>query len=229
MTDDATLSAFRLSDSFLPVGTYAVSYGLEQFVEDGRVADAAALETLLTTYLRAQVGPADLVALRAALDAAGVDDLEAVCAADRRLTAVTLAAELRESARRSGDRLLSLERELRDDDLLERYAARVRSRETPGNYVVVLGLVTASTGVDARTTCLLYCHGFVTGLLGVAQRLLPLGHTDVQRVLRDLRPVMVEAVEDGTDRSVDAMAPFAPLVDVLSADHERADRRLFSS
>jgi len=229
MSDDAALEAFRLADSFLPVGTYTVSYGLEQFVADDRVTDAAELEALLETYLRRQVGPAELVALRAAHTAAGEGDLDAICAADRRLAAVTLAAEFRESARQSGDRLLDLQTELREEDLLTAYAGRVQDGEAPGNYAVVLGVATALSGVDERQACLLCCHGFVTGLLGAAQRLLSLGHTDAQRILDDLRPVMTEAVEESAERSIDAMTPFAPLVDVLAADHERAQRRLFAS
>ena len=89
--------------------------------------------------------------------------------------------------------------------------------------------VTALGGVAPRTACLLYCHEFVTGLLGAAQRLFSLGHTDAQRVLDGLKPVMVDATESSADRPLDSMSAFAPLVDVLSADHERADRRLFSS
>ncbi|GGO00732.1 MULTISPECIES: urease accessory protein UreF [Haloarcula] len=229
MSDDATLEAFRLADSFLPVGTYTVSYGLEQFVADDRVTDADDLEALLETYLRRQVGPAELVALRAAHAAASEDDIDAICAADRRLAAVTLAAEFRESAQQSGDRLLSLQRELRDDDLLERYAESVAADDAPGNYAVVLGVATGLAGIDVRQACLLCCHGFVTGLLGAAQRLLSLGHTDAQRILDDLRPVMAEAADDSAGRSIDDMTPFAPLVDVLAADHERAERRLFAS
>ncbi|QIO21944.1 urease accessory protein UreF [Haloarcula sp. JP-L23] len=229
MSDDATLEAFRLADSFLPVGTYTVSYGLEQFVADDRVTDADDLEALLETYLRRQVGPAELVALRAAHAAAREGDLDAICAADRRLAAVTLAAEFRESAQQSGDRLLSLQRDLRENDLLERYAERVAAGDAPGNYAVVLGVAAGLAGIDVRQACLLCCHGFVTGLLGAAQRLLSLGHTDAQRVLDDLRPVMAEAADESADRSLDDMTPFAPLVDVLAADHERAERRLFAS
>lgn len=229
MTDDSTLEAFRLADSFLPVGTYTFSYGLEQFVQDGRVSDTADLETLLKTYLERQVGPADLVALRVAHAATRERDLEAVCRADQRLTAVTMAAEFRESAQRSGDRLLSLQQELRESDLLDRYAERVDTGSTPGNYPVVLGVATGSAGIDEREACLLCCHGFVTGLLGAAQRLLSVGHTDAQRVLDDLGPVIVAAVEDSAGRSLSSMTPFAPLVDVLAADHERAQRRLFLS
>jgi urease accessory protein len=229
--DDATLAAFRLADSFLPVGTDSISYGLEQFVAADRVTDADDLESLLATYLRHQVGPADLVALRAAHAAgtAGDGALDDLRAADRRLTAVTLAAEFRTSAERSGARLLSLQRDLRDHDLLDRYATRVDADDAPGNYPVVLGVTAGLAGIDEREACLLCCHGFVTGLLGAAQRLLSLGHADAQRVLDALRPAMVAAVDDSAGRTPDDMTPFAPLVDVLAADHERAERRLFVS
>ncbi|ESP90091.1 urease accessory protein UreF [Candidatus Halobonum tyrrellensis] len=225
----AALESFRLADSFLPVGGYTLSYGLEQFVADDRVTGADDLRDLLATYLRNQLGPAELVALRAAHAAAGDGDVDAVCDADRRLTAVTLPAEFRESSRKSGRRLLSLQRELRDDPVLDGYAERVEEGDTACNYAVVLGAATGVAGVDADRACLLCCHGFVTGRLGVAQRLLSLGHTDAQRVLDDLRPVMVEAADDSVGRGLADMTPFSPLVDVLSAEHERADRRLFVS
>jgi len=229
MSDAATLESFRLADSFLPVGTYTVSYGLEQFIQDDRVEDAAELEALLSTYLRRQVGPAELVALRAAHAATIDGDLDAICRADRRLSAVTLATEFRESAQQSGDRLLSLQTDLRDEALLDRYAERVAADEAPGNYAVVLGVATALADVAVRDACLLCCHGFVTGLLGAAQRLLSLGHTDAQRILDDLQPVMTAAVDESADQGIDEMTPFAPLVDVLAAEHERAERRLFAS
>jgi len=227
--DSATLSAFRLADSFLPVGAYTASYGLEQFVQTDRVTDGEELQALLETYLSQQLGPGELVALRAAHTGALADDIERICAADRRLTAVTLAAEFRDSAEQSGNRLLSLQRELREDALFDRYADRVDTGETPGNYPVVLGVATALSGVGERKACLLCCHGFLTGLLGAAQRLLSLGHTEAQRILDALQPGMVAAVEDSASRSLEEMSQFAPLVDVLAADHERAQRRLFMS
>ncbi len=227
--DEPRLSAFRLADSFLPVGTYTASYGLEQFIQEGRVEDGDDLEALLETYLRQQVGPGELVALRAAYAAALAGDVGAVCVADRRLTAVTLAAEFRDSAEQSGSRLLSLQRDLRDSDLFDQYAERVAAGDAPGNYPVVLGAATALAGIDERKACLLACHGFVTGLLGAAQRVLSLGHTEAQRILDALTPAMSAAVDDSADRGLDEMSQFTPLVDVLAADHERAQRRLFVS
>lgn len=227
--DGGALESFRLADSFLPVGTNSVSYGLEQFVQDGRVEDADDVAALLATYLRRLVGPAELVALRAAHRAAVDGDVDGVCDADRRLEAVTLPAEFRASAEHSGHRLLDVQREVRDDGVVAAYAERVDSGDAPGHYPVVLGAATARAGVGEREACLVCCHGFVTGLLGAAQRLLSLGHTDAQRVLADLQPVMREAVATSADRPLSAMASFAPLVAVLAAEHERADRRLFVS
>jgi urease accessory protein len=234
--DAAVLESFRLADSSLPVGTDSVSYGLEAFVAADRVADADDLAALLETYLRRQLGPGDLVALRAAHAAArdasdGRDEaaLTRVCQADRRLNATTLPAEFRESATRTGGRLLSLQRELRADPFVEAYARAVEDGETPGAYPVVLGVVTARTGVGERRACLVACQEFVTALAGAAQRLLQLGHTDVQRVVTECQPAMAAAVADSADRSLDEMTPFAPLVEMRSAAHERADRRLFLS
>jgi urease accessory protein len=227
--DAAALESLRLSDSALPVGTDSVSYGLEQFVAADRVTDADDLAALLDTYLRRQLGPADLVALRAAHAAARGGGLSGIRTADRRLEAVTLQAEFRESAARTGGRLLSLQRELRDDTLLDDYAAAVDDGEVPGAYPVVLGAVAARVDVGERRACLVACQEFATAFVGAAQRLLALGHTDAQRVLVDCQPAMADAVETSAGRSVEEMTPFSPLVDVASADHERADRRLFLS
>lgn len=230
MSDEVTLESFRLADSLLPIGTDSVSYALEQFVAADRVDTVEDVSELLATTLRQQHGTADLVALRAAHAAACDRTLSRVLAADRRLSAVTLPAEFRESSTRTGGRLLSLQRELHTDAaFLDAYGEAVADGDSPGNVAVVLGVVTALADIPVREACLLACHEFASAQLGAAQRLLQLGHTDVQRALDGLHPAMVAAVEESATRSLDDMAPFAPLVDVLSAEHERAQRRLFLS
>lgn len=223
------LAAFRLADSFLPVGATSLSYGLEQFVESGAVETAEDLRGLLGTYLRRQVAGTELVALRHAHAGASAGDVDRVCVADERLSAATLPAELRRSSTRTGDRLLTLHRDIVDDDVLASYAARVEAGSAPGNYAVVLGVTAAAAGVGVRRTCLLSGHSFVTAMVGAAQRLASLGHTEVQRVIDDLEPAIRDAVERSADRPVTELTSFAPLVEVRSCEHERADRRLFMS
>nr|WP_276412903.1 hypothetical protein [Halomicroarcula sp. XH51] len=69
------------------------------------------------------------------------------------------------------------------------------------------------------------------GAFRLADSFLPIGTDSVscglEQFVADGR--VAAAVDDSADRSVAEMAPFAPLVDVLAAEHERADRRLFAS
>lgn len=229
MTDHATLSGLRLADSALPVGKDSVSHGLEQFVETSRVSDTDDLQALLETHLRSRLGRGDLVALRAAHAAAVEGDTDGLRTADNQLEAVMLTAEQRESSTRTGRRLLTLQCSLRDIELLEEYVGSVTKDEVPGHYVVVFGAIAGLEEIPVREACLIACHDFTMDMLRAAQRLIQIGHTDIQRLLDELHPVIVTAVNDSTDRSLDEMAPFTPLGDVLSAAHERADRRLFIS
>jgi urease accessory protein len=226
---ESQLAAFQLADSFLPVGSYTTSYGLEQFIERGVVEDAADLQPLLTDYLRRQFGPCDAVALTAAHRASADGDLEAVMAADRRQHAVTMAAEFRESSTASGRRLLDLIDELLDDSLLSAYAERVAAEETPGNYAVVTGLVAQREGIPADRARLLAAHSFVVGLLGAAQRLAGTGHTETQAVLSELRPVVASICAEHAEADPETIQSFAPRIELMGMAHERADRRLFVS
>jgi len=226
---DALLSALRLADSALPVGGYTASYGVESFVEEGVVEDSDDLRALLETYLAEQVGPCETVALRVAHEGAVDGDLDRVAAADRRLRAVTLCRELRESATRSGRKLLELLAATEDDDLLAEYARCAADGEVPGNYAVALGFAAGRLGVPAREAALALAHSFVTGLLGAAQRLGRFGHTEIQAVLRELQPAMERAWADNADRPLEGMTAFTPEIELFSARHERAERRLFVS
>jgi urease accessory protein len=225
VSDEAVLTGFQLADSMLPVGGYSSSYALEQFVQSGRVEDGEDLRRVLATYLRRQLGPGELVALRAAHCGAAAGDVDAVVAADERLHAVTLPAEFRESATRSGRRLCDLRLATGEAPVLASYSAR----NPPRQYPVVLGAVAAVEGIDERRACLLHAYSFLSDMLGAAQRLFSLGHTEAQGILEASKPVAREAVADSADRTVEGMAPFAPGVEIQAARHERADRRLFVS
>ena len=243
MSDASVLTAMRLADSFLPVGTYTASYGIEQYVNEGYVETAAELGDLIEGYLRRIVGPADTVALANAHRAAADGDLDGVIGADERLHAATLPAEFRTSATKGGHKLLELLGEtdpgLFDGSggdgpdapggVLAAYADAVESGETPGGYPVALGVVAESAGIDRRTACLVGAYSFVTELLGAAQRLGRFGHTDVQRQLRRLLGVVESVCERYADADIESLASFAPLAETMGMAHERADRRLFMS
>lgn len=237
MNDLSFLMAMRLSDSFLPVGTYTSSYGVEQYINEGRIETGDELGALIKAYLRQIVGPAETVALGNAHAATVNGDLDGVLAADRRLHAATLPAEFRSSSTKAGNNLLELlektdEALLADaelDGMATAYTKAVKTDETPGHYAVILGVITQCASINRREACLIGAYSVVTGLLGAAQRLGRFGHTDIQSQLADLLPVIESVCGEYADADLDSLASFAPLAETMGMAHERADRRLFMS
>jgi len=236
-SSEALLTALRLSDSMLPVGTYTASYGVEQYLNEGDIETPDELGELIAGYLRGVIGPSETVALGHAHRSAAAGDLDGVLAADERLGAATLPAEFRDSSTKAGGKLLELLSEIDDgpfaeadaNGLVADYKAACENGRAAGHYPVVLGVVCQQAGLDSREAALVSAYGSVTGLLGAAQRLGRFGHTAIQAQLSELFPVIEEVCEQYHDAELAAMCSFAPLADVMGMAHERADRRLFMS
>ncbi|WP_122088060.1 urease accessory protein UreF [Halalkalicoccus subterraneus] len=224
--DGGLLSALRLADSFLPVGSYTISYGLETFVAEDRVEDGDDLRELLADYLRGQVGPCDMVALSVAHRAAREDDMERLGRVDDHLHATLLLSESRESSLTSGRRLLDVVEG--EHAFVDRYAGTVGD-SARGHHPTAMGVVTAANGISEREARLVFGYAFVTGLLGAAQRLLRLGHTEIQVILHDLFPVIEEVEREYGKNGLAELRSTVPLIDVEGMRHERAERRLFVS
>ncbi|KKF39647.1 urease accessory protein UreF [Halorubrum saccharovorum] len=247
----ALLTAMRLSDSMLPIGTYTASYGVEQYLNESEIETADELGELLAGYLRGVIGPAEIVALGHAHRSAAAGDIEGIVAADERLGAATLPAEFRDSSTKAGRKLLELLAETEGepvddtgegvatdadplagaagDGTVAEFAAACEDGRADGHYPVVLGIVCQRAGLSAREAALANAYGSVSGLLAAAQRLGRFGHTAIQSQLSALFPVIEEVSDRYHDAELDAMCSFAPLADVMGMAHERADRRLFMS
>jgi urease accessory protein len=222
---ETNLTALQLADSFLPVGTYTFSYGLETLVEEGRVEDADDLGEAVHDLLTGRFGPTEMVAVANAYDAAEEDNLEGVEAVDRRLTAATLAREPREASAKSGTRLLSLFENADDAPIVSRYARR----DPPSNHSVAVAVVASADGVTRDEAGGVVGYSFVTDLLGAGMRLLSVGHHEAQSVLNDAKPTVDRAWRENRDKSVDDMSSRSYVGDIACMRHEDAESRLFFS
>ena len=233
----AFLTALRLSDSMLPVGTYTASYGIEQYLNEDSIGTPEELGELVTGYLEGVIGPAELVALGAAHRAAAADDVDGVVAADERLGAATLPSEFRDSATKAGGKLLELVAETDADPIagvdtsgiVGECAAAVADGRLDGHVPVVLGVVCQQAEIGSREAALVSAYASVTGLLGAAQRLGRFGHTAIQSQLAAAFPAMESVADRYHDAELRTLCSFAPRADIMGMAHEHADRRLFMS
>ncbi|MDR5699401.1 urease accessory protein UreF [Agromyces aerolatus] len=226
------LVSLQLSDSAFPSGFYTMSHGLEGFHQAGLVSRAT-VGDLLADVLVASVGPGDATALARAHEAASVRDWDAVAELDRVLFASKLNAELRLASVRSGRQLADIAAETfagsRGADDIAEWAGRVKRKTVPGCQPVVTAVCYAAAGVSTAEAVASDLFAFAVSFVGAALRLRLADHRSSQVLLREMHPVIERVVADALARPAADIGGFAPVGDIMSAGHERAEARLFTS
>src|SRR2546426_8361758 len=101
-TDPAFLALLQLADGLFPAGGFAHSFGLETYVQEGRVDDAAGLEAFVVAHLEGGAGPCDAVAGAHATPIAAPGDVEGAVGLDARVDAVKGVPEVPAASRPMG-------------------------------------------------------------------------------------------------------------------------------
>ncbi|MFC5822575.1 urease accessory protein UreF [Nonomuraea insulae] len=220
---------FQLTDSGFPSGLYTLSHGLEGYVQEQRIGSGE-LDVLLADLLENSVGPGDATALVLAHRAALAGDWDRVVEVDRRLHAIKLVREQRAASVRTGGQVLATAVPALGSAAAARLADLVARKVTPGNHAVVIGVVHAGGGVPVTNAVAGDLYAFAASFVAAAVRL---GRTDFRRaqaILRAARPVLARvaraALDAGDPRDVHGCVPAA---DIVSAGHERAPARLFTT
>ncbi|WP_022899167.1 urease accessory protein UreF [Humibacter albus] len=226
------LISLQLSDSAFPSGFYAMSHGLEGFHQQGLV-DGDTIGDLLEDILVRTAGPGDATALARTHGAAVRQDWDHVAELDRLLFASKLNSELRRSSTRSGRQLIDIVSEAyagtHGGDDIATWAEWVRSRRTPGCQAIATGVCYAATGVAVEQAVVSDLFAFAISFAGAALRLRLTDHRSTQKLLRRVQPVIEEVAADAVARPEADIGGFTPVGDIMSAGHERAPARLFTS
>lgn len=227
------LAALQLADSFFPSGMYAHSQGLESMVSRRWVSGPDDVEHYLRNLLVGSILPSDGVALLGTHAAAGGRDLATLTEIDRHLHTMKLPAELRQASRHAGRRILDESAPLLDEQTGSSICAEFRQlaadQQTPGTGAVALGAVANVAGIDSETALLMFCHSFSVGILGAAQRLMPLTHSQAQQILKSLHEPAAGMAAEIATRDWRDMTSFAPLADIVAMLHETDEARMFAS
>jgi urease accessory protein len=224
----AFLGSLQVCDSFFPSGLFTLSHGIESFAQADLLTPSS-LASIVADLIRASVGPSDATTIALAFAAVSQDDLHAVAAIDRRLTAIKITREPRETSIRLGRQLLALTRDVFDSDAAKRYLALVENGDAPGNQAVALALLKAKLGIPAREAVAGELYSFAASCVGAAVRMSEIDHRNAQRILLLLHPVIEAATNDALTRSIADMGGSTPFVELMSMRHEVAELRLFSS
>jgi urease accessory protein len=208
---DAALTLMQWLSPAFPVGAFAYSHGLEQVIADGLVTDADTLHGWLEALVSSGSGRADAILLAAAYgatDPAPVDQTaRAFAASAERLRETTLqgAAFCQTAQAVWGVQIAGL------------------------TYPVAVGTAARLMQVPLDQSLKLYLHAFASNLVSAAQRALPLGQTDGQRLLARLAPCLILTAEAAMLLRLDDLSSSTFAADIASMRHETLEPRIFRS
>jgi len=231
MPDSSWLPALlQLSDSTLPVGAYAHSFGLEGLVQLGAVRDADDLERFLSREMLASLPEVELPLIRHARNALEANDLGALTQLDRLALATRPTAELRSASTRMGRQLLNLAPQLLGEPLTQSPAWQLvldslPHRQTATATAVLHHFRKIPTNAGLHATTWQTLSGLAQGGL----KLLHLGPSAIQGILARCSAKIPDTVAASLSIEEDAIGSYTPLWDIASSRHERAPARLFIS
>lgn len=229
MADTALYDLMTWMSPSWPIGAFAHSSGLEWAVEAGHIRDRATTAEWIATLI--EHGPLrnDMVLFVHAWRAAEVGDAERLrevaelavatqTSFERRLEATAQGAAFRRIAVASceNDEFAKLLGAIEDEDLA---------------YPIAAAVLFAIQDIELQPGLTAWLHAAAANLVSAAQRLVPLGQTDGQKVLRELRAPIFAAAEAALalpdDDPFEALGGCSLLAEIGCMAHETQYTRLF--
>ncbi len=217
------LALQQLTDSALPTGAFAHSFGFESYMERGLVHDEASFATWLAAFLGQQLTYSDALAIRFLYEGTPVEEL------DEHLSAQLLPRQIREASTKMGGRLLEIGAGVFPSPELEAYRDLVSKGRAAGHQPLAFAVVARSLGVPLEEALAAYLFAAVTSLTQNAVRAIPLGQNAGQRVLRNAHDGVAAAIDRVRALTPDDFGAVSPGLEISQMRHEKQRARMFMS
>jgi urease accessory protein len=223
------LSLLQLCDTSFPTGAFSHSYGLETYIQEGKVHDQESFFQWLCVYLNEQLIYSDGLACRLGYEALDTGDLQKIWKLDRMLTVQNLPRETRDGTQRVGERMLKLVESLYEIPAMSEYGERIKQKQSFGHPSIAFTIVGHYLGVPASTTTLYYLYSTVSSLVQNAVRAIPLGQTAGQKIIHELQDVLMDATAKIKVMDEEDFGVVSPGLELSQMRHERVNVRIFMS
>jgi len=221
------LQLMWLASPALPVGGFSYSEGLEAAVEAGLVADESKAADWLAAQLQLALARSDLPALAQACHAWTTHDAARVAELNQWLRATRESAELRAQAEQMGRSLLDWLRN--SPQAADARITTLAGLQPPPLWPVAFALAATLAGATPRDALLAFAWGWAENMAQAAMKAVPLGQGAAQRLLSRLADEIPATVEQALALPDDERQAHAPMLAILSAQHEAQYSRLFRS
>ncbi len=216
----------QLASPALPVGGFSYSEGLEAAVDSGRVGTEAEAGAWLLDQLQLVLARAELPACAQALTAWISADLPRVQALNAWVLQTRETAELRQQALQMGRSLVEW---LRNKPEADARLVQIAGLQPGPTWPIAFALAAAQTGAPPREALLAFTFGWAENMVAATVKAVPLGQLAGQRILEALSERIPDVVDAALAMEDTERQAFAPMLAILSSQHETQYSRLFRS
>lgn len=209
-TDILTLTQW-FSPGF-PIGAFAYSHGLEWAIDCGDVTTAKETRDWINTVLHDGAGWNDCILLAAAYRASDARKLADIDAISRALAA---SRERVQETANQGAAFCTVASAISPMELADL------------TYPVAAGRAASLENLPLDLTAQIYLQGFASNLATVAMRLVPLGQSEGQTLIRDFTPACIDIANRAIAADLNDLRSSAFLSDIAAMKHETQYSRIF--
>lgn len=224
VTDSNLLCLLQLASPALPVGAYSYSEGLETLVENGTIVNQAALQHWLEAELRYGAIRLEAAVMVRAYQSVKMGDFKALSYWNMWLSAARETEELRASSWQMGRSLIQLISKLGPQIM-----PIVNAVGNPCNYAIAFGIAAADWDINIKAALLGYLHTWATHMMTAGVKLIPLGQTVGQQLMRSLQGLLCDVVVEIMNLEDDQLGCCSWGLSLASMMHETQYTRLFRS
>jgi urease accessory protein len=227
VTANALLQLMWLASPALPVGGFSYSEGLEAAVESALVRDEAQARSWLLDQLHLSLARSDLAVVAKAFKAWSRSDLAQIAELNAWITTTRETSELRQQTEQMGRSMVEWLKNRGEPT--DARVAELKALTPAPTWPVAFALAALQTGAPLREALLSFAFGWAENMVQAALKAVPLGQSAGQRVLAALIERIPAAVDAATALMDSERQAFAPMLAILSAQHEVQYSRLFRS
>jgi urease accessory protein len=213
------LALLQLCDSALPIGGYSHSWGFETWVQRETLKTAKEVEGAISKLLTLSMAPQEGIACALAYRYSQSGSFEDFQRLNQYLTASRWTVETAKASVALGQRLKNLAVNLDWSTL----------PEGEHHHAAVFGWLSCSLGISAHDAVAGYLFSSANSLVSACVRLIPLGHTDGQKILLALQETIQQQTILCLEAELEDLGGFAPLQEWACEEHRGLYSRLFQS
>ena len=222
------LAVMQLSDSFFPTGLYATSNGLEFLFSNNEIKGIEDIQSMIKVNIEQQIGPSDCIALSNAFTNAEKKNFKEIIQADEIAFIMKPIEEIRKASVNSGIQLVKCVSEfVKDDDILNEYQKAIKEKRTHGIFPVAFAICCNALKIRKEKSLTMLLYGFTVSVIGAALRLGLIQHLEGQKILHEIKPIIIKTIKENSNKSLFDMWQFAPQFDIIQMSHEKMDSKMF--